>query len=458
MGWTPCALSAVTTALGLGSLYVSHIIPVKMFGFYSAVGVLLGLGVLFVLLPVMMETWPLAEEAKRITSRTAGGTTRRERLLRSFANFVVVRRGIVAPVCMLILLVCACGVLFIETSVRPVKFFDPQSVWISDYRWLEHRVGPMASIEVVLGVDDRSGLSTVEQLLVVDDVERAIGDLDCIGATISAAAFAPSLDDLRSGAASPGEGGQTGRAMLKVFGVRDPVVLRRKILNKRLDRHRNLFVENRYLNENSHEDLWRITARAKGSGELDYERVMNDVRRRVDGFLEQYGSLQQHIKPVYTGSAPLVYVAQQELFDGLFKSFCLAFGLIAIVMVVLLRNVLAGMVSMLPNVFPAVVIFGAMGWRATAVDVGAMMTASVALGIAVDDTLHFLTWFRRALDRGRTRRLAIIEAYGRCAPAMTQTTLIAGLSMLAFALSAFQPVSQFGLLCLSCWWRLWWAT
>ena len=74
------------------------------------------------------------------------------------------------------------------------------------------------------------------------------------------------------------------------------------------------------------------------------------------------------------------------------------------------------------------------------------MTASVALGIAVDDTLHFLTWFRRGLLRGDTRAEAIIEAYQRCAPAMTQTTLIAAPSMLVFFFSSFQPVSQFGLL------------
>jgi len=117
-----------------------------------------------------------------------------------------------------------------------------------------------------------------------------------------------------------------------------------------------------------------------------------------------------------------------------------------VVMVVLLRNVLAGLIVMLPNVFPALTTFGSMGWIASAVDVGAMMTASVALGIAVDDTLHFLTWFRRSILAGDNRQQAIVVAYQRCAPAMMQTTLIAGLAMMAFFMSSFQPVSQFGLL------------
>ena len=51
-----------------------------------------------------------------------------------------------------------------------------------------------------------------------------------------------------------------------------------------------------------------------------------------------------------------------------------------------------------------------------------MMTASVAMGVAVDDTIHFLTWFRGGVLQGKTRREAIMLAYDRCAGAMTQTT------------------------------------
>ena len=54
---------------------------------------------------------------------------------------------------------------------------------------------------------------------------------------------------------------------------------------------------------------------------------------------------------------------------------------------------------MIPNVFPVILIFGAMGHLGVLVDIGTMMTASVALGVAVDDTIHFLTWFRRASGR-----------------------------------------------------------
>jgi predicted RND superfamily exporter protein len=96
-----------------------------------------------------------------------------------------------------------------------------------------------------------------------------------------------------------------------------------------------------------------------------------------------------------------------------------------------------------------VVIFGAMGWMGVLIDVGSMMTASVALGVAVDDTIHYLTWFRRGLDQGLDRNSAVLAAYERCATAMTQTTLIGGLGLAAFSFSTFTPTQRFGTLMLT---------
>ncbi len=104
---------------------------------------------------------------------------------------------------------------------------------------------------------------------------------------------------------------------------------------------------------------------------------------------------------------------------------------------------------MIPNIFPLIIVFGLMGHMGTLVDIGTMMTASVALGIAVDDTIHFLTWFRINLRKGMDRRKAILEAYRDVAPAMTQTTIIGGLGLCVFALSTFTPTQRFGTLMLA---------
>ena len=170
------------------------------------------------------------------------------------------------------------------------------------------------------------------------------------------------------------------------------------------------------------------------------------------------------IQAIYTGVIPVVYKAQRTLLTSLADSIGLAFVLIAIVMVLLLNpgngpahwfrpqnfayGLAAGMVAMIPNIFPVVVVFGVMCHMGIEIDIGTMMTASVAMGVAVDDTIHYLSWFRDNLDGGKTRVESVIETYRRVGPAMTQTTIVGGLGLFVFALSTFTPTQRFGTLML----------
>jgi predicted RND superfamily exporter protein len=90
-----------------------------------------------------------------------------------------------------------------------------------------------------------------------------------------------------------------------------------------------------------------------------------------------------------------------------------------------------------------VCVFGALGWFDISIDIGTMLTASIGLGIAVDNTLHFLTWYTRGLREGLARAAAVRSAYQRCSAAMIQTTLICGLGLLVFAFSSYTPASRF---------------
>jgi len=210
-------------------------------------------------------------------------------------------------------------------------------------------------------------------------------------------------------------------------------------------------------------DVWRVAVRVPALAyKLDYSQFVGEIKERVDQYIDQ-----NYLNPTLTeeekeaGAAPiegievkvtgipsLVFKSQHELIGSLFKSLLLAFVLIAIVMTFVLRSPLAGLISMIPNLFPVIIVFGAMGWMGIDVDVGTMMTASVALGVAVDDTIHFLTWFRRGFDEAHDRKTAVKIAYDRCAVAMTQTTVIAGLGMGIFSFSSFIPSQRFGMMML----------
>jgi predicted RND superfamily exporter protein len=140
---------------------------------------------------------------------------------------------------------------------------------------------------------------------------------------------------------------------------------------------------------------------------------------------------------------PLVHAIQNTLLSDLFWSFLSACALILVVMMIVERGFFAGMVAMITNVFPMILMFGFLGWTRTPLDIGSVMTASIALGMAIDGTLHFLTFYRRSIDAGLESTAAVYAAFEHCAAAMTESTIVCALGILIFSLSSFAPTSRF---------------
>jgi len=122
------------------------------------------------------------------------------------------------------------------------------------------------------------------------------------------------------------------------------------------------------------------------------------------------------------------------------------------VMMAVEGGVVAGLVAMIPNVFPMILLFGLLGWTAAALDIGSVMTASIALGMAVDGTFHFLTFFRRGLavegaaeagPSAMARAAAVQAAFRHSAAALAASSFVCGVGILAFAPSEFAPTRRF---------------
>lgn len=187
-------------------------------------------------------------------------------------------------------------------------------------------------------------------------------------------------------------------------------------------------------------------------------KLVEDARDHVFSFQSTNTSAQiakandNVSKATYTGVVPIVYKAQRSLLESLIESTFWSFITITPLMMFISRSFWGGIVAMLPNVLPVLVVFGGMGWLKIDVDVGSMMTASIALGVAVDDTIHYLNWYRDELDKLKDRKLAILAAYKHCATPTFQAAIISGLGLSVFALSTFTPTQRFGYLMLVILW------
>jgi len=421
IGWLPCLLSAGTTAIGLASLLVSGLTPIRLFGGYAACGVLITTGLLLSLIPGAFLVWPLKREPPK---ETKSGSTQTARHDIWYHLTSALNKNHLAIACISLISMAAAGygISRITTSVRIETLFSEQSKILQDYQWLEDHVGSLVPIEVVLTCTPESQLSFREQLLLVWNVEQELRKTKTVNRTISTMTFAPRFP-------------RPENLSNELFQYR---------VNETLLGMKSQFVNAGYLKEQEGDNLFRITTYVSSLNDADYNAYLTLIGKKVEASIRgSHDNIPPGISTQQTGIMPLVHEIQRQLMTDLFKSFLFAFVIIAVVMTIVQGGIIAGLVSMVSNIFPPLMIFGLLGWLSVSVDIGSVMTASVALGIAVDDTLHYLTFFRRRLDSGHSAVDAVLYAYRHCGTAMIQTSLICGLGLLIFALSDFVPTARF---------------
>jgi predicted RND superfamily exporter protein len=398
-------------------------VPIRKFGVFASIGVLAGTTVMLLVLPSLLQVFPMRRWAARMVDAEA--SARRQQKWNRLLYGISRAHGAIVVTGILLLVLSVWGMTRIRASARLENLFRPGARILQDYEWLEANVGSLVPIEVIVNIPKASGLAIVERLKLLERVRIAVKSVDGVDCAVSAATFAPPLP----GSAESGWRKSATRA----------------VVNKKLDSSMARFAQVGYLHEQPDSEAWRISARVSASSGIDYGHVLADLEQRIDPLLETIAAEGgPETTAVYCGGVPLVHKAQDQLLKDLMHSFLVAFVIIAIAMTVLLRSVRAGLVAMIPNILPTVLVLGAMGWAGIQIEIGSLLTATAALGIAVDDTLHFIMAFRKGLAVERTRRRAILYAYEKCGAAMVQTSLICGLGLLVFSVSPFGPISRFG--------------
>ena len=433
-GAQPIALSATTTAIGLMSLACSSVVPIKLFGIYSGLGVLASIVVLLLVLPASLYLLR-GRISKRFSDEN--NLAKRERhtgVSRTTSKLLMLvcrNHWLVVIPCLLGVTVLTMGVFQLKASVKIQNRFASRTKIISDYQWLEDNLGPLVPMEVVLRFNPETELPPWEQMQLVKAVEQAIKQTTAVNATLSAATFEPVLPQ--------------GNRFTDKF-TRQTMKRKWSALFNGTPEKSSTFEDSKLVKLSGDETFWRISLRVAALNEIDYggflETVGNNVRNQLDHH-DQHG-----VSAELTGGIPMVYIAQHQILNDLMWSFGTAFVIISFIFMFVLRSIRAGLIAMIPNVFPPLVVFGAMGWLGYSIEIGSVMTASVALGIAVDDTLHFLTWYRRGTLEGMSRYAAIRFAFGHCAKAMIDTSLICGLGVIPLLFGVFMPTVKFALLLL----------
>ncbi len=385
----PTLLSTLTTLIGLLSLNVSNILPVRQFAYAAALGAVIativGLGVT----PALISMWP-------------DRTSSKDRKLVDFGrwgDWVSLRRFRLLGGALLLVVGAGFGLMRLAPHINPVDFLPEGNPVAADLRTVDEQLTSIGSVEAVVdfGLTDRP---FVDRMLEVKRIQEKIDAHPVVRHSFSAASMFP--DQLPDGPL----------AAARLF-----------------DRASRLSGTNNYIAQD--ERLWRISVRVSSGWKAN----------------EAYDALKTLLadEPVtLTGVSPLIADAQEEIFTSYWKSLTVALTTITLVMILSLRSLTAGLIAMTPNVVPIWLVFGGVGFMGMPVDIGMMMTGSIALGISVDHTFHFLVKYQEEYRAGASTTDASRAALLHTGKPLVESTIISSCAMLALCLSSFVPTARFG--------------
>jgi len=429
-GVKPCSLSVLTTIVGLMSLLLVRVQPVQIFGLAASGGLIFSMGMLFLMLPGAM----LLSEKKLFKSRTrnvSGGDRPNHSsagIEKSRSRFQVLlelplrHRSLVFVFFAALTILASSGLPLLRSSVRIPDMFSEDSEINQDYSWFEEHIGPTLTGELLVAFDKNEEQDPLDRLETVKALHKALSETEGIGGINSALTFLPSLS---------GSGG-----MAKVAT--------RAVVRSMLRSENSLLYEFGFLRQSDNEEIWRLTFRLMQTEVTPASQRLNAIAKQTDLVLEGLAPSETP-RLAITGHVVIIEKTQQILLQDLVRSFFAALIVIAIFMSIMVGNVVGGLLSMIPNTIPTLVLFGMMGYLNLPLDIGSVMTASVAMGIAVDDSLHLLSHFRAGRRKGMSLDASTKEALKYCGLAMLQTTIICGCSLAVYFASEFRPTQRFAI-------------
>ncbi|MCA8993066.1 MAG: MMPL family transporter [Planctomycetaceae bacterium] len=427
----PCFMAALTTSLGLISLCTSELHPVRAFGLYAAIGSIISVVMVLYGLPALLQMFPLRRV--RPDEVNPRGWLR-------FGAFVCEHSRKIMVTCIATSVLCIVGLVWFQTETKVVSYFHPESRLARDYQNIEDSLTGITPIEIIVSFDRESQTKYrfLERMEILRDVEEQVRANPEIRGALSLASFQPVR-------IAPDDEASTRE---RIFFNRRSNETERRVKDGEVPGAASYVVEvpgdvsseADFKWAESGAELWRITAQASALGDNTQVQLTEDLDRAVRDIVRYYPGTNH----VVTGAVPLFNRTQQAVLESLIFSFTLAFITIAVVMMFVLWDPLAGGLSMIPNMLPVISIFGLVSWFGMHIDVGTMVTASVALGIAVDGTLHLLTWFRDGLAAGQSREKAVMIALQHCGPAMWQTSAAVGIGLLMLLPADLLLISRFG--------------
>jgi predicted RND superfamily exporter protein len=418
-------MTALTTAGGLVSFLNAEVQPVSDLGIFAPIGIGLGLTYCMVLLPALLHTLPL----KRLPAREAGQSNWIEQVLLWTGDRCVRHPKTVLACMSAILLFAIVGMTRLTFDYDPISWFPEDDPIRIATEFVNDQLGGSVSLEIIIDTGRENGLHDPALLQRIDQLSDRSSRIE-------------NLENNRVG---------------KITSLVDVV----KEIHQALNGNR---VED-YAIPNSRELVAQELLLFENSGTDDLEKLVDSQFQRTRltmnlpqaspisylAFITQVEALAHEIfgdevEITITGFVSLMTRSLNAIQTSLLRSYLIALAIITPLMFLLLGTLRTGLAAMVPNLAPIILTLGLMGWLGIALDTFTLLIGSIAIGLAVDDTIHFMHVFRRYYDDLEDTPAAVRETLRSTGQALLVTSIVLSLSFFIYAFASLGSLVKFGVL------------
>jgi len=439
----PCVYTVLTTIAGFGSLVLCDIRPVISFGWMMIVGLIVSLIVTFILFPAVLILIPKGKPPDRRQWRFS--------LTSILARFTEGQGALIVGIGSLVFILSIIGMSKLEVENCFIDYFGRDTEIYRGMKVIDERLGGTTPLDVIVEFEEPEAPPAADEPVVAegddefdefDEFEEA-GSKEKYWFTSEKIARIKAvhhyLENLR----------ETGKVMSLMTMMS---FLEKANEGKPLDG-----IELALFYNEAPEEIKAMMIRPFVSVENDQVRFW--VRVRDSDKTLRRNDLLKKIRADLTGTLELdpervhltgLLVLYNNMLQSLFGSQTLTLGITVLVLtgmfLVLFRSLRIAVIAMIPNVLPVLLVLGIMGWLNIPLDMMTITIAAISLGIAVDDTIHYIHRFKTEFQTDRKYLPTMHRCHGSIGHAMyyTSVTIIIGFSILV--LSNFMPSVYFGLL------------
>ncbi len=419
----PCLFCFGTTAVGFGALMVSTIPMIFQLGLAMSIGLMMAYLLAMILAPsfIIMSRSVDVQLHSRPSSDLFGRSI--EKMKTAIANHhtFFVAAGIAFSVLMF------AGTPLIRSDAQFLRLLGESSPAVQDIRFVQSHLGSFQSVELMLEASEGTfrDPAALKKVMELEQGLREVPDVTATESLLSVLEYANQV--VVGDAANPQDlftkAGLVPQLLLMIGMGSDGEELIRGFVDEDFGK-------------------MRLSVRIKNSPDVPLGSTIDGILTKADAVMKGLAT------PFATGELVVMERQGQELINSQFESMLIAIVIIAVLMMIQMGTPLFGLVSLVPNIPPVAAVFGIMGWFGITLDFITIFAATVAVGLAVDNTIQYVTQLKREMHLNPNLGVeqCVLKAYTLAAKPMASWSIVTMLGFLALAATPYKGATYFGIL------------